>query len=158
MRLSEITLPRLFHGSRKRFPKGFVLRPQSDGYISFEEVKVHEAVMDHFRPVHCLPRSKSVFMVADPAEIDYAGGYEDNVYEVQPQGKVEKNDMAWYSELGSYTEHFDEQGQIDLNDPEIMKAATNYWNGVPYKNPANSLWEYRSESAIVLRRIRYASK
>ena len=146
-------MPTLYHGSRRRFRRGNVLLPQFDGYVSWPEVQVHEQFFEQHRPKHCLPRSKSVFMIADPKLVETAGGYEDNVYEVRPQGKVERNDLSWYSALNvldSYS--IEDQDEIDLNDPEWIEAARNYWNGVPH--PDRPMWEYRSPSAIIVRRIK----
>jgi hypothetical protein len=85
-------------------------------------------------------------MVANPEEIDYAGGYEDFVHEVVPIGRVERSDMAWYSEVGTY--FWD-----DENDSEARQAAEAYWAGIPFQTPANSLWEYRARTARIVRLV-----
>jgi hypothetical protein len=33
MKIVEVLNIKLYHGSRKEFPVGFILRPQSDGYV-----------------------------------------------------------------------------------------------------------------------------
>jgi hypothetical protein len=152
-KLTETTIPTLYHGSRRRFPKGFVLLPQSKGYVSWDEVRVHEQFIERYRPRDCLSRGQSVFMVADPRLAETAGGYEDYVYEVRPVGKVERNDLNWYEVLNVLDNYsIEEQEQIDLNDPEWIAAAKNYWKGVPH--PGRSMWEYRSPSAVIIRRVK----
>ena len=58
----------LFHGSQKKFPVGFVLLPQSDGYAVSEDEDIAntERILEAHRPATSLPRSKSVFMVGNP--------------------------------------------------------------------------------------------
>jgi hypothetical protein len=144
VRIDEIS-QRYFHGSRKIFPVGFTLTPQSDGYLSYEDVIETERIIEHFRPTHMLSRSKAVFMVDDASMIDYVGGYDDHVYEVEPIGAVKRHNLAWYSEIG--------MSEIDINDPSIKLAAENYWNGVDYTNERHSLWEYLSPSAKIVKVI-----
>ena len=53
----------LYHGSKKIFPVGFVLEPQSDGYVQQEpETKSIEAYIEKYRPKHMIARSQAVFM------------------------------------------------------------------------------------------------
>ena len=151
MRLAEvIKKPKRFlvHGSKKKFPVGFVLLPQSDGYVASIEAEEHEAIFEQYRPPECLSRSQSVYMLGSTniQYIDHAGGYNDYVYEVKHQGKVERNDMGWYSEI-SMLMHF------DVNDPELITIVENYWKGVRFPRRVNALWEYRSPSAIVVRLV-----
>ncbi len=148
----------LYHGSRKEFPVGFTLLPQSDGYASSsdESIANTERILESHRPAQCLPRAKSVFMVTDPEEIDFAGGYTDFVYQVEPVGKVEKNDMAWYSSLATVI-------WDDVNDPEAIRLAEGYWSGQPEKPlrsfeyrallESHTLFEYRAPSAKIIRVI-----
>lgn len=147
MKYADLTI-KYYHGSKKRFKDGLVLLPQSDGYLhSNDEMIVQtETILEQYRPTGCLRRSDSVFMVSDPAEIDSAGGYIDYVYLVKPQGKIERNNLSWYSEIGNYL-------WDDINDPEVKQLAENYWNGVPYKNEENSLWEYRASSAQIIKLV-----
>lgn len=142
MKLFEIALPKLYHGSRKSFPIGFVLRPQSDGYTSFqdEDVRRTEGIIEKYRPQGLIPRTKSVFMVDDPTMIESAGGYEDFVYLVRPNGRVERSNLGWYSRIDAY---------VDATEQELAEWSNNYWAGVPYdKRP--SVFEYRAESAQII--------
>lgn len=133
-----------YHGSRRKFPDGFTLTPQAIGYVH-DEKKVEDFV-EKYRPPNKLSRFKSVFMVTDPEEIDYAGGYEDFIYEVMPVGVVEKSDLSWYSEISVYLH---EDNQVE----PMIEAAKNYWSGVPFTDPKSSLFEYRTSAATITRRI-----
>jgi len=149
MKLTEIIATQgfaLYHGSQAELPVGTILRPQSTGYATDtdEMVQQTERIVERYRPRNCIPRFQAVFMVANPDEIVSAGGYEDFIYQVEPVGKIERSDLAWYSQVGLY--FWD-----DENDPEARQYAKAYWAGTPFKNPANSLWEYRARSAKILR-------
>ena len=129
-----------YHGSKKEFPVGFILLPQSDGYTSWPETQRTEQILEKYRPHNKLSRSKSVFMVKNPDEIDAAGGYNDFIYVVQPMGVVEVSDLSWQSEIEIY---------LDGSEEEQRKCALNYWNGVPYRGNS-SLWEYRTPQAKII--------
>lgn len=151
MKASEIIKPKpfLIHGSKKKFPVGFVLLPQLDGYVNLPETKEHEDIFEKYRPEGCLSRLQSVFMLASTNidNIENAGGYDDYIYEVKHQGKIERNDLAWYSEISNIIEP-------DINDPELVSIVDNYWNGIRFPNKQNSLWEYRSPSATIVKLIK----
>jgi len=129
-----------YHGSKQSFPIGFVLSPRKGGYVS-QEWRI-EKVIEKFRPINKLKRANSVFLVDDPKLIEKAGGYDDYVYQVEPQLPVEASDMYWYSQLSIY--------QYDITENEKKLWATNYWNGVPAPEGKYSLMEYRSSSAKIL--------
>jgi hypothetical protein len=80
-------------------------------------------------------------MVADPGQVDRAGGYEDFIYQVEPIGKVERSDLGWYGEIAAY--YWD-----DENDPEARQCAESYWAGIPFE--PRSLFEYRSRTARIV--------
>jgi len=137
-------LIKLYHGSRKKFPPGFKLVPQvGKGYASWHENIQLERFMEEWRPKGKISRFDSVFLVDDPEMCEYAGGYDDHIYLVEPQGQVDRSDLSWYS-------------QVDLFEPGSVsgiECAKNYWNGVPFEDPYHALWEYRCRSAIVLEEI-----
>lgn len=133
---------RLYHGSMKEFPNGFVLFSQNDGYVS--HLRDIEVEFDKYRPRHILSRFNSMFMVDNPELIDSAGGHDDYIYLVEPIGPVFKSDLAWYTEFDAF---WYEGGQ----DIPAEVIASNYWNGVPYINSEHSLWEYRAQSAKIIR-------
>ena len=137
---------KLYHGSRKKFPDGFILTPQSDGYVT--QQRDFEVVFEKYRPENILSRFESVFMVDDYSMIDYAGGYDDHIYLVEPVGQIYKSDLAWYTEFESFW-----LGENPEDGDMERTCATSYWNGVPYKNPENSLWEYRARSAKIVMEV-----
>ena len=150
----ETVTPTLFHGSTILFTKGTVLRPQSGGYVDHPDAEpqhhMTEEILERFRPENCIPRSKAVFMVDNPDLIDYAGGYTDHIYEVEPVGEVTKGNLAWYSELYALCE--DAVLSESAETPEMEQAARSYWNASP-KDSRHDLYEYMASSAIVIHEI-----
>lgn len=135
-----------FHGSMKKFEPGDILTPQSDGYVNSPDpmVRQTERIIESQRPANALSRKDSVFMVGNPEEIDFAGGYEDYVYEVEPIGQVDKNDMSWYSDLGTYM--WDRE-----DDTEAIRLAQGYWSGKAKGGGEHTLFEYRASKARIVR-------
>jgi hypothetical protein len=130
-----------FHGSKNEFPIGFILTPQrKNGYVHQE--KASENIVEKYRPVDKISRFESVFLVDEPSLIDYAGGYDDFVYQVAPIGQLDKSDLCWYTEMFLYLVAPAEEQEI---------VAVNYWNGLPYNKPASILWEYRARSAKIIK-------
>ncbi|MFA5314220.1 MAG: hypothetical protein WC375_13040 [Methanomassiliicoccales archaeon] len=127
------------------FPNNTLLTPQPYGYVSQE--RDIEDIVELYRPSNKINRAESVFMVDNPDLIDFAGGYEDYVYQVMPIGQVDKSDLSWYSEVSIY---------LDATEEEQAEWSRNYWNSVPYKNPSNSLWEYRARSAKIVKMISHS--
>lgn len=139
-------IKRLYHGSTYKMPNGFILKPQSDGYVMTvdDEGGAGERMMEVYRPDNMLPRYNSIFMTTAINEIDSSGAWSiDYIYIVQPIGKVEKNNLGWYSDFN---------GEDDLKTPEAKELALNYWHSVDYSHPG-SLWEYRSFAAKIIRLV-----
>jgi len=136
--------PKLYHGSRKLFDPGFVLRPQEGGYASLpdDDVAPVEEILEKHRPEGKIPRRESVFMVDDPERVDQAGGYGDQVYVVEPIGAVEASDLGWYGELSVYW--------MDMPEDERRTLAEGYWSGDPFPGRKRSLYEYRARAAEVV--------
>lgn len=147
MRLYEILKESptvLYHGSRQELDVGTILTPRSDGYVHQDDTRYTEEVMDMYRPGTSLPRDESVYMTSSIEDIDYAGGYDDYVYIVEPIGKVERNNLHWYSQVAMYAEHNDDM------DDEIAEWATNYWSGA---SSTDALWEFRAPSARIVKMV-----
>ena len=140
--------PKLYHGTRKNLPLGTVLRAQPDGYTSWEENRQIETLLEKARPQKSLSRLKSVYAVADIEEIDPAGGYLNYVYEIAPIGRVEKNDMAWYSELFTYLSGLESDPSY-REGQEINRLAQGYWSGQQVPDSRGSLFEYRCLTARI---------
>lgn len=134
-----------YHGSKFVFPAGFKLLPSKTGYVNQLENQKIEAIMERYRPKNKLSRFGSVFLVNDPDLIDSSGGYTDHIYIVQPARRLEKSDLSWYSDVSVYGE--------DEDSEEVKQAAINYWKGIPYKNQENSLFEYRTPYATIIKEI-----
>lgn len=152
MKYSEIARTRYFHGSQKNFDIGTILTPQKDGYVLGSDISdgdiekdAHlslERAIEQYRPTNAVPRAKAVFMVTHPDDIDYAGGYTDNIYEVVPLGPVSKANLHWYSELNAYL--FDSE---NIDPDHVKKLALQYWNATPSKH---ALYEYMTPAARVI--------
>jgi hypothetical protein len=123
-------------------PVGTLLRPNPKGYTSESEANALESLFEQYRPPRQLSRRKAVFMVAAPDEIDAAGGYTDYIYKVEPEGAIEKHDLAWYTEA---------EIQLALGNVEAATSAIHsYWRGIPFPNAERSLFEYLAPAAVVV--------
>lgn len=134
----------LFHGSRQNLPIGFKLIPQEDGYVNQPDVIDFELLVESRRPLHLTSRFDSIYLVEDPEVIDYAGGYNDHIYEVKTDNIHESSDLSWYS-LASleYNDGFD----FDIN--KINFFIDKYWSSEINQERKNSVIEYRASSGII---------
>jgi len=131
---------RYYHGSRKPLDAGLRLRPGRGTGETHPEL---DALLDAWRPEGTIPRGEAVYLVADPDDVDAAGGHTDHLYEVEPEGAAERSDLAWYS-----------QAQTHLCDGNLEAAAAcarAYWSGEPFPDRGSSLFEYRARAAVVVR-------
>ena len=156
------THPTFYHGSEERFPVGFVLKPQSDGYvygdcadgfssIERDTIEQTEKILERYRPRDVISRRSAVFLVdqPDPDLIERAGGYADFIYGVEPIGTVWKTNLHWYSEVYSFAEGMSDAEVQDV--PGLRVLASNYWKAAPSER---YLWEYLCASANVLKIVR----
>lgn len=134
----------LYHGSVKEFPIGFILEAQSDGYtrLNDKDISITEKILESSRPQNSISRYDSVFMVDNPDDIDNMGGYIDYIYIVEPIGKLERNDIKWYTEISIYGPYNDDM------DDEINQWSMNYWNGIQHPK---GIWEYRALKAKIVK-------
>ena len=141
---------RYYHGSTKPLRIGTVLMPGKGGGLQSAPImKTHEGLFEQAKPSDKISRMKCVFMCDSPQDVLRAGGGA-YVYEVQPLGQVDKSDQAWYGIAG-----WPETGmQHSLQDPDTFDVVMNYWQGVPYPDPREHLWEYRTLAAKVLRQVK----
>lgn len=143
-----------YHGSKEPLAIGTVLTAQDEGYVrghsewtDIENQAHHrcEQIIEQFRPANAPSRFDAVFLVTDPQDIDYAGGYDDHVYIVEPQGEPWKANLNWYSELYILCEH-------TTIDPKVAREhADNYWAAVP--KGGSDLYEYLVTSATIVSQI-----
>jgi hypothetical protein len=137
-----------YHGSRNELAIGTVLTARSEGYVNGSgmddlEREAHfrtEEILEQHRPTGANSRKTAVFMVIDPDDIDYAGGYNDYVYVVEPLGPVTKCNLAWYSEL--YNHCFDE-----VKEAEAAELAKRYWAAEPKDD--GDLYEFLTTKARI---------
>ena len=142
--LTEAAVPTFFHGSRRPLKLGTVLRPK--GMPDFEEEEqVTEDILERYRPDDHLPRQASVYLVANPEDIDGAGGSSNHVYVVEPSGTVERSDVGWWGHIYLNVMAYEDG---DVSEDEMRQYAENYWNGVADKGR----WEYRCPAAKVIRK------
>jgi hypothetical protein len=138
-----------YHGSYKKFNDNFILLPQSDGYANLPSEKEIEKLFEKHKPKDKISRKNCVFLVTDINLIDYAGGFTDYIYKVEPIGKVEKSDLSWYTEAFGVL-YSDEE---DSNKFTIEECINNYWNSVPFIYSSKSCFEYRCNSAKIITTI-----
>jgi hypothetical protein len=127
-----------YHGSSEELDLETILTPQEDGYVQTIE-DPNEDILEDMRPSDKISRHEAVFMVDDIDLIDAVGGYIDYVYSVEPEGKVEKSDLAWVTEMD----------MVDDMDTK-REYAMNYWNGIPFHDDKMSAFEYRTTKAEVI--------
>ena len=155
MKIYKIAQSKYYHGSYDFLPNGTILTPAMGNFMgtfSQDEMDSHFK-LEQFRPSNYLSRNDAIYMCDNLDDIDNAGGATDHIYLVNPQGKVEKHDVNWLSEIDFImSEAWDsgtqeEQETID----KVQNAALNYWNGVPHYN--ESVWEYLVPSAKVIQEV-----
>ncbi len=164
IKIVENITPTLYHGSQSEFTIGTILTPQIDGYVTNDDADEQhhtlERAMEKYRPSHCVSRYKAVFLIADPDDIDNAGGYNDFVYECEPLSTVTRCNLHWYSLAYALCEHEELSAQEakaqgldyypDWEEPELKEYCLNYWNAVPH-TLSDDLYEYLTTSARVIK-------
>ena len=139
-----------FHGSTQPLRPGTVLQPgKGMGLQNDPAVGEYESYMEQAKPDNKISRQQCVFMCSRLQDIQRAGGGTHYIYEVQPLGQVDMSDQAWYGYL-SFLRH----PVTSQYNEEAFEIAMNYWEGIPYPDKAESLWEYRTPKAKVLRRVK----
>jgi hypothetical protein len=151
------TIQELYHGTtlQLELPSGTILTPKEYTARS-PHLNGVETILEKYRPIYSIPRYNSVYMVDDPARVIEAmpaRGGNPVIYQVEPIGLVERNDLGWYDyELRPLWDECRRTG----NDEYEMKAkelAFLYWAGDEYYNLEDSLFEYRAVSARIIKRI-----
>jgi len=143
MKILEVVGNKTFyHGSMTKLPVGTILTPRNDYVTNWGNTDFY-SVLEKYRPKDMLGHHQGVFMVADEDDVDLAGGGTDWLFVVEPQGKIQRHDVNWSSEISALV-----SDGYKLDSPEIIDAANNYWSGVPHPN--ESVWEYLTPSAKIL--------
>lgn len=132
-----------YHGSYDNLPVGTILTPGNDDYENNWGDNLWYKALELHRPQEFRSHSTSVFMVDNDEDVDVAGGATDYLLTVVPNGKVQRHDMNWMSEIGGRLDD-----GADMQSDEIKQMALNYWKGVPHPN--ESVWEYLAPEAVVV--------
>lgn len=144
---SKTAAKKFYHASTEAFEPGTILVPSGEPSQFWER----EKFLEDRRPKRLLPRSQSVFMTDNPKAAKMWGRY---VYEVEPLGKVEKNDIGWFEQLLYLDEPEwieDEESETNL-DEFVAQAAKGYWSGKP--NKVHGLgYEYRTPQARIVSQV-----
>ena len=141
-----------FHGSGQPLATGLVLRQQPGSFVRRRKLSIMETelILEAVRPEGCLSRRASVFMTDDPMPqaIKDCGGLVERIYEVAPQGRVERNHLGWWTLVN----------QACISGPptdrgQAMDWARAYWSGEDCPAEINRLgkgWEFRARRAEVV--------
>lgn len=134
---------RYFHGSMDHLDVGFILRGRGKAYERSWANTDFYRVLEDARPHSCLSHAQAVFAVADPDDIDLAGGGTEWVFELQPVGPVSRHDMNWSTEISCLL-----SDGYSPDSTEVRQAAANYWAGIPHQD--ESVWEYLMPEAKII--------
>lgn len=129
-----------YHGSINSLPIGLELKPNKKGYVQLNKL---ETLFEQYKPNHCLSRFESVFLCSNPEDIDYCGGFNDFIYQVNSNETPQKSDLAWYTQAQFFLE--------ENNLLDAIVAVKNYWSGKQYYPAEQSVYEYRVKSAVILK-------
>ena len=155
MMLCEFVHPHthvFYHGSKKNFPIGFILEPQSDGYVhgvvgdEFDAgIRRVESIIERFRPSHMISRLGAVFLSPTINGIVHAGGHQNYIYQVSPIGSCEQSCLWWYHKIEECL-LYKPRMSIKL----AKQYAENYWNNIPPPKDKPAIYEYRCRSAKII--------
>jgi hypothetical protein len=130
-----------YHGSMDYLPIGTVLTPRDDYESRWGGTDFYH-ILEMYRPQGMISHKEAVFMVGKDEDLDLAGGGTEYVFKVIPNGRVERHDLNWGSEISMLV-----SDGYSSDSSEIKLAANNYWNGVPHRD--ESVWEYLTTSATI---------
>ncbi len=132
---------RYWHASFDRLPVGTTLTPRV-GYEERWSSYCVGRILEDLRPADQIAHRDAVFMCDDPQSCDDAGAHCEWLFEVVPQGVVERHDMEWATEIDRLVSN----GWPDA-DPRVVELARRYWSQEPSPTPT---WEYLAASALVV--------
>lgn len=136
-----------YHGSDKSLEPGTVLRPSGEPTPHYKR----EKFLEMMRPKNMLSRTRCIYMVTKPRDVQEAIGFSVNhIYEVNPGNIIERSSLYWFDLLSGVDELDDDDFSfIDMyNQFEYLRNyARNYWNGAA--PPERAVWEYRTETATI---------
>ncbi len=139
----------LYHLTGHAFCPGSQLEPQPDGYCHWPESQGMEAILERYRPPHCLPRKESVFFMKERDSASDFGAHHDRMIllcEVDDAAEAQRSDINWLQELD---QGFEDPADLDLEEAEMAWLAQGYWSGAP-RPGQTPLYEYRATGGLVL--------
>lgn len=132
---------RYWHASFDRLPEGTVLAPRPE-YENRWSSDSAGRILEDLRPSDMLAHRDAVFMCDDPQECDNAGAYCEWLFEVRPDGDVQRHDMEWATTIDSMV-----SDGWPVDDARITELARRYWHGEASTLPT---WEYLVPAATVM--------
>ena|SRR3990167_3272386 len=130
-----------YHTSNQFLPIGTILTSRKKEYENEWGQNKFYTVLETYRPKNFLAHKDAVFMFKNIEEADMFGGK--FIFKVLPEGKIEKHDINWGSEISSLIDQ-----SYEIKDKKIRELALNYWLGVP--SPNEQLWEYLAIKAKIV--------
>jgi hypothetical protein len=115
-----------------------------------------EQLVNNLRPKGSPDRMQCWFLVKQRHNVDYAGGYEQYVYQVQPITKISQHHFGWISQVlkifkGKYSQKVYKENRV-----LIHKLIANYWSG-KYYNSSNdaggSTWEWLTATVKIIKQV-----
>ena len=148
VRFFQINESVFYHGCNNYLDVGIVLTPRLDDYEQEWNGTDFYNVLEKYRPDNMLAHKQSVFMVADPDEVDLAGGGSEWLFTLSPLGKIQRHDMNWSSEISWLV-----GDGYSIESDEVISTANNYWLGKPHHD--ENLWEYLTTHAKIVKVEKY---
>ena len=152
MKIFEVVNKNFYHGSYDKLEPGTVLTPKGKDYEAAWGGTGFYGALEKHRPPEQLAHKEGVFMVANPDDVDNAGGATDYIYAVVPMGEPQRHDMNWGTAISSLLDN-----GARLNDSEIKFAADQYWSGKPHPD-GNSVWEFIAPRAKIVSELAEGNK
>ena len=152
MKIFEVVNKNFYHGSYDKLEPGTVLTPKGKDYEAAWGGTGFYGALEKHRPPEQLAHKEGVFMVANPDDVDNAGGATDYIYAVVPMGEPQRHDMNWGTAISSLLDN-----GARRNDSEIKFAADQYWSGKPHPD-GNSVWEFIAPRAKIVSELAEGNK
>lgn len=130
-----------WHASFDPLPVGTTLRPEPEYEMRWHAESAGR-ILEDLRPANALAHRDAVFMCDNAQDCDNAGAHCEWLFRVQPDARVERHDMDWATRLDGMV-----SDGVSPDEPEVLRLAANYWNGVPSELP---VWEYLTPKATIL--------
>lgn len=144
-----------YHGASKPLKIGSLIKAKSwktefSDKRSIDNINFEDFV-EKLKPANKPSRLKCLYTVSAVEDLNSAGASEDYIYEVDPIGRVHKDDFGWLSEIMGLM--FDEEKLA--NNKKAIEFAKNYWNSVPCNiSDVETPWEYLSDGMVIFKQVK----